>query len=787
MKRFFTVILSLALTVSLCPVFASADNDYATRGEVVEMLLTAADDYNPTVEKSDIIHGDGSGLNEDRFVTRAEALVMLSRAFGELPEPVGNNKRVGYEAGNFTDIPEWALDEIQQVFDAGIVAGTSETTFSPDDNVTKEQMSLFISRVYALYASNPNDDFYAAANKSALDSSDNSPYIGQGSLAEIQETVDAQIDNIVNSVIYSDTTYQIDTQEQQMNDFYKMVIDTDSRNAVGLEPIEDALDAIDAAENMDELGGAFEQIYDDIAVTLLISFSWDIDPDDTDSYLKIFEAQAPFMNAEAYDGSNSEYTETYIAYITELLTISGEDEAEARQNAEAVYSLEKQVFNASDIDLESSATDYNYEIQPLLTYTFDELNALYADFDLTYFFNMTGMSKSGKIYIDDLAVTAATANLWTNSNIDAVKEYAKFLLMNENSFYLTEELENAAGDFYADINGDDNYRSTEWNAREMVISIFAKYINNMYREQYANADYANDVTELTELLISVYKEEIEACSWLSDETKTTAAEKLDNITIKAVCAEPYKSELEQLHITPQNEGGQLFDTIAAIRRIYAQSAVSMPLSVDKSQWYMYNYEVNAGYSPYSNDITIPSGILNAPLYQPTASDEENMAGIGFIIAHELAHAVTGDGLEYNTDGKRVRWMTADEYYSFMNMTLGARELYDGAEAAPGIRVDGELTADENIADLLAIQCVTNAIAKITDNPDYAALYTSFAQNWCEYSTREDLKYTVAYDNHSPAKIRVNTALANTDKFYETFNIKESDGMYTAPEDRVALW
>ena len=74
------------------------------------MLLAAADDYNPGVVKEDIIKGYEDGeLHEDWSVTRAEALVMLKRAFGELPEPTGHNARVAIprdaaEEGGITDI-----------------------------------------------------------------------------------------------------------------------------------------------------------------------------------------------------------------------------------------------------------------------------------------------------------------------------------------------------------------------------------------------------------------------------------------------------------------------------------------------------------------------------------------------------------------------------------------------------------------------------------------------------------------------------------------------------------
>ena len=58
------------------------------------MLLTAADDYRPDAQKSDIIKGYGDGqLHEEQPVTRAEALIMLTRAFGEFPELKGNNLR----------------------------------------------------------------------------------------------------------------------------------------------------------------------------------------------------------------------------------------------------------------------------------------------------------------------------------------------------------------------------------------------------------------------------------------------------------------------------------------------------------------------------------------------------------------------------------------------------------------------------------------------------------------------------------------------------------------------
>ena len=43
------------------------------------------------------------------------------------------------------------------------------------------------------------------------------------------------------------------------------------------------------------------------------------------------------------------------------------------------------------------------------------------------------------------------------------------------------------------------------------------------------------------------------------------------------------------------------------------------------------------------------------------------------------------------------------------------------------------------------------------------------------------------DVHSPEKNRVNAVLSTLNKFYEIYNIKDTDKMYIKLEDRVSVW
>lgn len=105
-KKVVSGLLALSIAVGSMYV-VSAKDQYVTRGQVADMLLVAADDYNPNVKKEDIIQGYEDGeLHEDWNVTRAEALVMLKRAFGKMPELNEYTKRIAIPKEDFTDISE---------------------------------------------------------------------------------------------------------------------------------------------------------------------------------------------------------------------------------------------------------------------------------------------------------------------------------------------------------------------------------------------------------------------------------------------------------------------------------------------------------------------------------------------------------------------------------------------------------------------------------------------------------------------------------------------------------
>lgn len=90
-----------------------------------------------------------SGVSDTEFepdgsLTRAVAVTVLYRLEGS-PEPDG-------EALQFTDVPQdWYYDPVLWGMEAGIVSGTSDTEFSPEEGITREQVAAMLYR----YAGQP--------------------------------------------------------------------------------------------------------------------------------------------------------------------------------------------------------------------------------------------------------------------------------------------------------------------------------------------------------------------------------------------------------------------------------------------------------------------------------------------------------------------------------------------------------------------------------------------------------------------------------------------------------
>ena len=778
-----SLLVAASMTASLPAALAVHDADQpATRGQVCDALLEAADDYNPGVQASDIMQGDPDGnLRENDPVTRAEALIMLQRAFGSLPTPVGDNALKGYAAANFVDIPAWAQAELTNVLSSGIVAGTSDSTFSPDENITMEQLALFIQRTYALFGTNPKDDFYAAVNKNWLDTAELSPgHSVAGVLYDLMYDTEP-----ISKLIQQAVANPSDEDAARISALYNNILDWDARNTAGIAPIRAYLEAAEAAQSVDDVMAVKRQIAEDLGGNLLVGFVLSADAKDSTRYTVGFSPFSPSLTKEVYATDSGTQKDAYLTYIQTLFQLGGADAESAAADAARVWAMEKELSTHALDRQEYSDVDKTYNV-----YTMEQLKALFPTLDLDDLYEQTGLTRSDEqIIVSDVGLLEATPKYFTEAHLDDLKAYLRLTILAGYGGYLSRDFKDAADQYQQAFLGTSGTVSDEEHATQMVQYYLSDELGRLYAQTYYSPEAKADVEDMVRDFIEIYESRIRELDWMSETTKQKAIEKLETMRIKVGYPDDGKwnDYFKGITLRTAEQGGSYFDNIITLSKAQQQMMFEWQNEpVNKDLWGLSVYTVNAMYNAQNNEIVFPAGILQAPMYDVDAPREQNLGGIGYVIAHEITHAFDNNGAKFDKDGNATDWWTAEDYAAFQQLCDEVVEFYDGVEAAPGITCNGTLTLSENIADLGAAQCILTA-AQREANPDLAKLFTSMANTWCSTMTRATAAYYTTTDVHAPDKLRANRVLQSLDAFYETFDIQPGDGMYVAPENRVSIW
>jgi neprilysin/putative endopeptidase len=67
------------------------------------------------------------------------------------------------------------------------------------------------------------------------------------------------------------------------------------------------------------------------------------------------------------------------------------------------------------------------------------------------------------------------------------------------------------------------------------------------------------------------------------------------------------------------------------------------------------------------------------------------------------------------------------------------------------------------------------------------VFFGWAQVWRTKVRDEEALRRLAVDPHSPPEFRCNGVVRNIDEFYRAFDVREGDGLYLDPSERVKIW
>lgn len=430
--------------------------------------------------------------------------------------------------------------------------------------------------------------------------------------------------------------------------------------------------------------------------------------------------------------------------------------------------------------------------------TFAQLKEMYPAINWDRFFVETmGIQSPENVIVTEIKSVKRANDLLGELTPREIKDYYLWKYVSQASGALSDDFSDAAFEFNKVMSGVQEQRPRWKRALGATEGAMGEAVGQLYVEKYFPQSSKDYMLGLVENLRTALGKHILNLTWMSDETKLNAIKKLNAFTVKIGYPDKWK-DYSTLVIDPNLSYYENMHNVSMWHQKESYSKWGKP--VDRTEWGMTPQTVNAYYNPLANEIVFPAAILQAPFFDPEASDAENYGGIGVVIGHEMTHGFDDQGRHFDADGNMTEWWTPEDGAAFQALANGLVEQFNAVEVLPGLNANGQYTLGENIADQGGLRVALTAFldsqkkkgvnieeAKIDGFTPMQVFYLNYANLWAQNIREAEMRSLTQGDVHSLGSNRVNVTLRNLQPFFEAFSIKDGDKMWRPVEERVVIW
>lgn len=562
---------------------------------------------------------------------------------------------------------------------------------------------------------------------------------------------------------------------------YKIAMDEKKLNSEKTNPVKPYLDEVDAIKSKDDLPKYLGEMH------RFSSAFWGdgvaLDEMDSTHYLYNIGQSGIGLSRDYYfdnDDKSKQVRKKYKEYIKKQMANFNE-----KVDAEKLYALEERM--AKSFYKKEKLRD------PLANYhkkSMAEFKQEFTGFDWDAYFNARGVN-TDYININQPEPIKESITIINDTDLELIKTYLKYRIINGAASFLDDKTYDIAFDFYNRVLSDQKEPKPRWKrAVAMIDGSLGEMVGQLYVKKYFPSDAKKRMEKLVKNLQHAYKDRIENLTWMGEDTKKRAIEKLNKFNAKIGYPDKWR-DYSKLEIRDDSLYANMmrvseFEDAFWLNKIGKEK--------DATIWYMNAHEVNAYYDPSSNEICFPAGILQYPFFDMSADDAFNYGAIGSVIGHEMTHGFDDSGRHFDKDGNMKDWWTENDAEKFNEKTSRMKEHFNNILVAPKTYANGEFTLGENLADYGGITIAFDAYKKFGEKSESALNMTPDQRFFVAYAMTEagnirdaEILRRTKMDEHSLSRWRVNGILPHVEKWYEVFDIKPYDDLYLIPEKRVKLW
>lgn len=642
----------------------------------------------------------------------------------------------------------------------------------------------------------PGTDFYTHVNDGWMKAHPlTDEYSRYGQFNVLSDENEKRVKEIVTGL--ADTNPAEGTVAFKVATFYSQAMDSVRRNNEGAAPIKNDLKKIEDAKP-EEMEDIFLWIHGNYTSPFINAGPME-DLNDSNRYAMYLSGASLGMGDRDYylenDEHNAKVREAYKQLIVNQLKNADYSEADAQRIMENVMKIETAIAKETWTREESRNLVAMNNPTPIA-----EIKANYPGINWDRFFIETmGIETPDTIIVTTKNTVKQGVDLYASLSDREKKDFYIWKYVNQAAPTLSDKFTDTNFEFSKVLSGAKEQRPRWKRALSATEGALGEAIGQLYVEKYFPESSKEYMLNLVENLREALGEHIDSLTWMSPETKANAREKLAAFTVKIGYPDKWK-DYSSMAIDPSKSYYENMHEALMWHQRDTYSKWGKP--VDKSEWGMTPQTVNAYYNPMANEIVFPAAILQAPFFDPEATDAENYGGIGVVIGHEMTHGFDDQGRNFDKNGNMVNWWTEDDINAFNALAQKLVNQFNQVEVLPGLNANGQYTLGENIADQGGLRVSRTAFlksqekkgvdikaesSKVNGYTPEQIFYLNYANIWANNIRPEEMRRLTVGDVHSLGKNRVNVTLRNITPFFEAFNITEGQPMYLAPEEQVIIW
>mgnify|MGYP000996596458 CR=1 FL=1 len=600
-----------------------------------------------------------------------------------------------------------------------------------------------------------------------------------------------EAEKAVRDIIIESQSADPGTEGRKVGDLYASFLDEARIQALGAEPIAEAIaeaEKVDSIDSLLETLGRLERGGSSGFFQVFV----DNDPGQPERYLVFLEQGGLGLPDESYyrEEKFAEIRTKYLAFVERMLGLAGLDDPAARAARIVALETELATHHWDNVANRDSEKTYN----PML---WSAANDLAGAIDMDVWLNALGVPDHSfdEVVVRQPSFMSGLETVLTAENLPAWRDWLAWQVIRSNAAYLSSDFVETNFDFYGKtLTGTPELRARWKRGVSLVEGALGEAVGRIYVERHFPEAAKTAMDVLVANLVEAYRQSITGLEWMGEATRARAIDKLEKFTPKIGYPVKWR-DYSSLEI----DASDLIGNVRATNEFEFQrelGKIGKPL--DRDEWFMTPQTINAYYNPGFNEIVFPAAILQFPFFDETRDAAANYGAIGAVIGHEIGHGFDDQGSKYDGDGRLTDWWTPEDRAAFEERTKSLIEQYNALapRQVPDHHVNGALTIGENIGDLggLSIAWKAYLISLAGQEPPVIdgltgaqRFFLSWAQAWQLKARDEEVVRLLSIDPHSPNEFRCNQIVRNIDEFYDTFEVTESDALWLDPKDRVTIW